>query len=314
MAGRKNSRTSKTDHVLSLLAPAAPESAQPAPAKVEPARSAEREESTPAPARERARSVPAQERAQSAAASSAPVRHTLPPILEVARANQEALSETIREALEESLAEELAEQVPPAPPESPVVEEPPGAEEPPVVEKPSEAEALPVAEAPLVGEEPPEAEELPVVEVSPEMEEPQVVEELPEAEEPPLAEEPLAPEAPAAAEGPSAGQTPPAAPAPPESGPGKTLEDGSVFINVMEVLVEERLEKYVKLFGLCGCQRCLADVRALALSRLSPKYVVLPSHAVNPMMSLYQAKFDSTVIAQVVYACKAVMEAPRHTL
>lgn len=290
MAGRKNSRTSKTDHVLSLLAPAAPESAQPAPAKAEPARSAEREESTPAPARERARSVPAQERTQSAAASSAPVRHTLPPILEVARANQEALSETIREALEESLAEELAEQAPPAPPESPVEEEPPVAEESPAVEVPPEAEEPPVAEAPSVGEEPAEAEE------------------------PPLAEEHPAPEAPAAAEGPSAGQTPPAAPAPPESGPGKTLEDGSVFINVMEVLVEERLEKYVKLFGLCSCQRCMADVRALALSRLSAKYVVLPPHAVNPMMSLYQAKFDSTVIAQVVYACKAVMEAPRHTL
>lgn len=296
MAGRKNSRTSKTDHVLSLLAPAAPESAQPAPAKAEPARSAEKEESAPASTRESARPVPAQERAQSAAASSAPVRHTLPPILEVARANQEALSETIREALEESLAEELAEQVPPAPPESPEMEEPPVAEEPPAVEVP------------------PEAEELPVAEVSPEMEEPQVVEELPEAEEPPLVEAPPAPEAPAAAEGPSAGQTPPAAPAPPESGPGKTLEDGSVFINVMEVLVEERLEKYVKLFGLCSCQRCMADVRALALSRLSAKYVVLPPHAVNPMMSLYQAKFDSTVIAQVVYACKAVMESPRHTL
>ena len=290
MAGRKNSRTSKTDHVLSLLAPAAPESAQPAPAKAEPARSAEKEESAPASTRESARPVPAQERAQSAAAPPAPVRHTLPPILEVARANQEALSETIREALEESLAEELAEQVPPAPPESPVVEEPPGAEEPPVVEKPSEAEDLPVAEEPPAVEVPPEAEELPV------------------AEAPPV------PEAPAAAEGSSAGQTPPTVPAPPESGPGKTLEDGSVFINVMEVLVEERLEKYVKLFGLCSCQRCMADVRALALSRLSAKYVVLPPHAVNPMMSLYQAKFDSTVIAQVIYACKAVMESPRHTL
>jgi len=82
----------------------------------------------------------------------------------------------------------------------------------------------------------------------------------------------------------------------------------------MEYLVEERLEKYVKLFGLCSCQRCLADVRALALSRLPAKYVVLPSSSVTPMLSLYQAKFDSMVIAEVIQACKSVMENPRHLL
>ena len=103
-------------------------------------------------------------------------------------------------------------------------------------------------------------------------------------------------------------------PAPEAPGPGKVLPDGSVFLNVMEYLVEERLEKYVKLFGLCSCQRCLADVRALALSRLPAKYVVLPSSSVTPMLSLYQAKFDSMVIAEVIQACKSVMENPRHLL
>ena len=96
--------------------------------------------------------------------------------------------------------------------------------------------------------------------------------------------------------------------------PGQMLPDGSRYLNVMELLVEERLEKYVRLFGLCSCPRCLADVRALALSRLPAKYVVLPATVVRPMMSLYQAKFDAAVIAQVIQACKAVMEHPRHTL
>lgn len=50
--------------------------------------------------------------------------------------------------------------------------------------------------------------------------------------------------------------------------------------------------------------RCLADVRALALSRLPAKYVVLPASSAAPMMSLYQAKFDSMVIAQVIQACQ----------
>ena len=92
------------------------------------------------------------------------------------------------------------------------------------------------------------------------------------------------------------------------------LPDGAVCVNVMEVLVDERIERYVRMFGLCDCARCLADVRALALTRLPPKYVVLAESVATPMLSLYRAKFESQVIAQVVQACKTVMEAPRHIL
>ena len=91
------------------------------------------------------------------------------------------------------------------------------------------------------------------------------------------------------------------------------LPDGAVCMNVMEILVDERLERYVKMFGLCDCPRCLADARALALTKLPPKYVVLADMAATPMLSLYRAKFESQVIAQVIQACKTVMESPRHT-
>ena len=92
------------------------------------------------------------------------------------------------------------------------------------------------------------------------------------------------------------------------------LPDGAVCMNVMEILVDERLERYVKMFGLCDCPRCLADTRALALTKLPPKYVVMADTAATPMLSLYRAKFESQVIAQVIQACKTVMENPRHTL
>ena len=84
MAGKKGSRSSKTAHVLNLLsggeAPEAPEQ--------RPAAGTERTEepqagpTPPPPPRER------------------PI---LPPIVEVARTNSEALSETIRSALEKEL-------------------------------------------------------------------------------------------------------------------------------------------------------------------------------------------------------------------
>ena len=97
-------------------------------------------------------------------------------------------------------------------------------------------------------------------------------------------------------------------------GPGIPLPGGAVYLNVMEELVEEPLRKYIKLFGLCDCPRCVADVRALALSRLPAKYVVLSRASLPPLLSFYQAKFDSALVTQVIYACKTVMESPRHTL
>ena len=92
------------------------------------------------------------------------------------------------------------------------------------------------------------------------------------------------------------------------------LPDNSVCMNIMEILVDERLERYVKMFGLCDCPRCLADTRALALTSLPPKYVVMADTAATPMLSLYRAKFESQVLAQVLQACTTVMEFPRHNL
>lgn len=257
MAGKRSGRTSKTDHVLSLLAGAGVDREGTSSAPVD----KEEVSSTPV-GRESPAAQPKAETTAAPVQPAAPERHLAPPILEVARLHNEALSETIREALTQTLEQELdqaAQEDAPVPP----------AEGEGAAEEHSLPEEEPVMQQPLTSEEAP-------------------------------AEEKDAP--------------PEKVPAPEAPGPGKVLPDGSVFLNVMEYLVEERLEKYVKLFGLCSCQRCLADVRALALSRLPAKYVVLPSSSVTPMLSLYQAKFDSMVIAEVIQACKSVMENPRHLL
>lgn len=124
MATRKSSRTSKTDHVLSLLAGTGgdrePEAPAPHPTE---------EETAPTPARKRKPSAKkavsrtsAQTAPESAPEPVPPVqavpasRHMAPPILEVARLHNEALSETIRQALTDSLEEELARQAEQEPP------------------------------------------------------------------------------------------------------------------------------------------------------------------------------------------------------
>ena len=62
--------------------------------------------------------------------------------------------------------------------------------------------------------------------------------------------------------------------------------------------------------GLHGCET--GKAKLTKGYRLPAKYVVLPAEHKKPMLSLYQARYDGDVTTQVIYACKAVMDAPRH--
>ena len=304
MAGKRNTRTSKTDHVLSLLSGGAPEESV-SPAQPEQAVSSEPAQPSPSPeeadpsashpapekskhtARSRKKSHSDQADQAHAQADIAPPpanregERLAAPILQVARTNNDALSEAIRDALSQTLEEELAQQAPP----------------------PAEPVSVPL----------PELEPQPTPAPAPAPSGGKMSQEEIEQMLRDMA-------APASKPEPEPQPEPTPAPAPEEEpevpfAPREThLPDGSVCINVMEVLVDERLERYVHMFGLCSCPRCLADARALALTRLPAKYVVLPASAATPMVSLYRAKFESMVISQVIQACKTVMETPRHLL
>lgn len=316
MAGKKGSRTSKTDHVLSLLSGGG---------KEEPQTAAEQEQTlSPAPEQPKADPAPKEKK------EKAPVRAKEPPkeeekvqeepvaqekeahpaqparregerltapILQVARTNHEALSETIRGALSQALEEELAETQPEQVQESELIPEPELELEPVPVEAPA-----PTPEPISVPEPGPAPEAVAAPEPAPAPEPVSVPDPVPA---------PAPDPAPKAATRPEPTTQSEEVPFLPRE---VKLPDGAVCVNVMELLVEERLERYVRMFGLCTCPRCLADARALALTRLPSKYVVLNGDTAIPTISLYRSKFESMVIAQVIQACKSVMESPRHIL
>lgn len=97
----------------------------------------------------------------------------------------------------------------------------------------------------------------------------------------------------------------------PSTGQPATQPDIS-YVNVMQALVEEKADKYIKMFGLCDCPRCVTDVKALALNNLPPKYVVMPQGEVIPRISVYEGRYSAAVTMQILRACKTVMENPRH--
>ena len=249
-ASKKSAKGNKTAHVLNLLtAPgAAKEGAAPG-------------------------EEPVEEGTAEQAAPAAPSRPLLPPILEVAQANDDSLAQQIQQALEEELESEPVPPVPPAvePPVQSVVEEvSPVATELPTTEQTAPA---PASSGGKMSQE--EIEALLASAAAP-------------------APEPAPAPAPA-----------PKKPQPPE-------EEEVSYTNIMEVLVEEKAPGYIKKFGLCTCKQCEADVKALTLTNLVPKYVVLSKLDRIPMLTVYEGRYNSTIFAQLTRACKTVMDHPHH--
>ena len=85
-----------------------------------------------------------------------------------------------------------------------------------------------------------------------------------------------------------------------------------ICYNVTQALVEDKADKYIKMFGLCGCNRCRIDVIALALSNLPAKYVVAKPDELIPRLSMYEQKYNAAVVTQVMSACKKVLDRPHH--
>ena len=341
---KKNAKSSKTAHVLNLLAPGGENEAirPPAVSQAEPAAPPEDAAAVPAP--------------EAAAAPVEATRPLTPPILEVARSNDEQVSLQIKDALESELLSELGD-VPsalepepePAPepelePES-VPEPEPGLEpisEPaPEPEPISQPESTPAPEAvsepelepetipePAPDPEPisePEPQPVPEAALEPEPD-PEPIPEpasdpdpIPEPEPQPAPEAASEPEPepepipePAPEPEPTPEPEPQPAPKPAPAAPPAPDPNELVVMNVMEALVEEKAPRYIKMFGLCSCKRCEADVKALTLTNVQPAYIVRRRAEAHAMLTVYESRYNSTIFAQLTRACKAVMDSPRH--
>ncbi len=195
--------------------------------------------------------------------------------------NSEEVASAIRDALEEDLLAELAE-------DEPAVQQP---EPEPVPEPAQEVEPAPEPEPVQAAEPVPEPEPEPVPEPVPQ---PELV---PEPEPVPEAEPAPEPE-------PAPGSKPIT-----ESDP----IDDITYVNVLQALVEDRVDKYMKQFNMCDCHRCRTDVVALALTSLPAKYIVVPEHESVPMLSIYESRYSAAVTAQLIAACQKVAKHPRHS-
>lgn len=274
------SKTSKTARVMNLLSK---KSSAPAEQPVEDAPGTEN-----APDTENASAVETTHPAPAPAAAPAEHRSQTPPILSSITADA-AASNQIRSALEDALAAELDPAPAPAAAPVPVQAAP----------QPAPVQADPAQPAPQPAPEP--------VQATPAQSAPQPapVQATPAQPAPQPAAAPIQ-AVPVPAPAPTPAQAAVQAPAPEE-------DEEPGYINVMQVLVDEKAPKYIKMFGLCNCKRCMEDVKALALNNLPPKYVVLGEGDRVPKLTFYEGQYCSDITAQLLKACQKVAERPHHT-
>ena len=239
-----------------------------------------------------------------------------PDISETLPAAQEPLDEPVIPAAQEPLDE----------PVIPVAQEP--LDEPilPVAQEPLDEPILPVAQEPL--DEPilPAAQEPLDEPILPVAQEPLDEPILPVAQEPldepilPVAQEPLdEPVIPVAHDKPE--KTVEEMPAESEPVPEEPEDDGEpaenkqfCYTNVYERIIKGCVLEYLERFGVCTCSRCVADTTALALTNLPSKYIVTDFSNVEPLLSLYEHKFEVAIMTELTKACFEVDAHPHHKI
>ncbi|MBE5976639.1 MAG: hypothetical protein E7251_18835 [Paenibacillaceae bacterium] len=105
----------------------------------------------------------------------------------------------------------------------------------------------------------------------------------------------------------------PAKPEPPVTDiPATTNASSFKYLNVMEHVVENIARDYIGRLGGCTCEHCIADVTALTLNKLTPKYVVVEPPAASPLLNFYSSRFAPQVIVELTKSCFIVKENPHH--
>ncbi len=93
----------------------------------------------------------------------------------------------------------------------------------------------------------------------------------------------------------------------------RVVKEVYLSINVMEQVVNLKLLKLMRRAGMCTCERCCADVRALALNNLPPKYVVTQAGEAMMEFELLTSQMQAVVVTEIMHAIDKVTRAPRHS-
>jgi competence protein ComFB len=83
--------------------------------------------------------------------------------------------------------------------------------------------------------------------------------------------------------------------------------------NYMEIIVDQLLPDILNNYdGVCKCEECVNDIKAIALNNLKPLYMVTDEGNIFLKLNELQFQFITDVTSQIVKAIEIVSKNPRH--
>ncbi len=87
----------------------------------------------------------------------------------------------------------------------------------------------------------------------------------------------------------------------------------ALYKNVMEDIVESKMNQMLESLGCCTCEQCRNDIIAYALNHLPPKYVVTAQGEVYSKLYTLSVQHDADIMAALTQGANLVANNPRHS-
>lgn len=85
------------------------------------------------------------------------------------------------------------------------------------------------------------------------------------------------------------------------------------MINIVEKLVRDCLDEVLELRpGMCRCDKCVADIMAVALNNLQPRYVVSDKGETLAKAAFLDKDLKMALLIAVAEAAERISTNPRH--
>lgn len=85
----------------------------------------------------------------------------------------------------------------------------------------------------------------------------------------------------------------------------KLAAENTRVVNLMEALVESRIDGAIKKFGCCNCEKCRNDIAAITLNKLAPCYIIEDNPILRDEMDRKRAAEVATALVQAILVVKA---------
>ena len=82
--------------------------------------------------------------------------------------------------------------------------------------------------------------------------------------------------------------------------------------NIMEKMVEDKLDQMLPSLGCCTCDICRTDILCYALNRLKPKYVSTEQGELLSRVDSISITYEAAIMTEIASAVEIVKKNPHH--